>query len=122
MLAQVIRSDRLGDPASLFVCETGGMLVICPGTTGYVAVADLRYLWVRQKRRQRPHGTNDAQARAYNQLVHEGAIDPRLGRVISFDELPAAHVATGAGQDVFGNVVVLVGAGSEEDGRESGQT
>jgi crotonyl-CoA carboxylase/reductase len=105
-------------PTSLFVCEPGGLVVICAGTTGYDAVADLRYLWVRQKRLQGSHGTNDEQARAYNQLIRDGAIDPCLGRVIGFDELPAAHAAMGAGEEVFGNVVALVGAATAEDGRE----
>src|SRR5256712_2122541 len=34
-------------PTSIFVCDTGGMVVICAGTTGYSAVVDLRYLWTR---------------------------------------------------------------------------
>src|SRR5581483_5066244 len=42
-------------PTSIFVCDTGGMVVICAGTTGYNAVADLRYLWMRQKRFQGSH-------------------------------------------------------------------
>jgi crotonyl-CoA carboxylase/reductase len=37
-------------PTSIFVCDTGGMVVICAGTTGYNATVDLRYLWMRQKR------------------------------------------------------------------------
>ena len=39
-------------PTSIFVCETGGMVVVCAGTTGYNATVDLRYLWMRQKRLQ----------------------------------------------------------------------
>lgn len=104
-------------PTSLFVCEPGGMVVICAGTTGFEAVADLRYLWVRQKRFQGSHGSNDEQARAYNDLVRDGVVDPCLGRVIGFEELPAAHAAMGRGEEVFGNVVALVGAGSAEEGR-----
>ncbi|MBI4579707.1 MAG: crotonyl-CoA carboxylase/reductase, partial [Planctomycetes bacterium] len=34
-------------PTSIFVCEPGGMVVICAGTTGYSAAVDLRYLWTR---------------------------------------------------------------------------
>ena len=52
-------------PTSIFVCEGGGMVVICAGTTGYRAIVDLRYHWVRQKRLQGSHGTNDEQARAW---------------------------------------------------------
>ena len=36
-------------PTSCFMCETGGMVVICAGTTGYNATLDLRYHWMRQK-------------------------------------------------------------------------
>ena len=105
-------------PTSIFVCESGGMVVICAGTSGYEATVDLRYHWTRQKRFQGSHGTNDEQAWAYNQLVHEGKIDPCLGRVIGFDEIPEAHAAMGRGENVFGNVVALVGARDANDGRK----
>jgi len=104
-------------PTSIFVCEPGGMVVICAGTTGYDAVVDLRYHWTRQKRFQGSHGTNDAQAIAYNDLVRAGKIDPCLGRTITFGELPAAHAAMSRGEDVFGNVVALVGAAEPGTGR-----
>jgi crotonyl-CoA carboxylase/reductase len=97
-------------PTSVLVCRPGGMVVICAGTTGYDAVVDLRYQWTRQKRLQGSHGTNVAQAVAYNDLVRDGKIDPCLGRTIAFTELPAAHAAMGRGDDVFGNVVALLGA------------
>jgi crotonyl-CoA carboxylase/reductase len=97
-------------PTSLFVCERGGMVVICAGTTGYSAVIDLRYLWVLQKRVQGSHGTNDKQARAYNDLVGARAIDPCLGQLVQFEQIPQAHYAMAEGIDVFGNRVALVGA------------
>jgi crotonyl-CoA carboxylase/reductase len=104
-------------PTSVFVCEPGGMVVICAGTTGYDAVVDLRYHWTRQKRLQGSHGTNDEQAAAFNALVCAGTIDPCLGKVIAFDELPQAHAAMGRGEEVFGNVVALVGADDPGMGR-----
>lgn len=104
-------------PTSIFVCQPGGMVVICAGTTGYNAVVDLRYHWTRQKRLQGSHGTNDEQAIAYNDLVRDHKIDPCLGRTIGFSELPAAHSAMGRGEDVFGNVVALVGASEPNLGR-----
>lgn len=97
-------------PTSIFVCESGGMVVICAGTTGYDAMVDLRYHWTRQKRLQGSHGVNDEQAAAYNDLVVQGSIDPALGKVISFDEIGSAHGAMGRGKDVFGNVAALVGS------------
>jgi crotonyl-CoA carboxylase/reductase len=105
-------------PTSVFVCEPGGMVVICAGTTGYDAVVDLRYHWTRQKRLQGSHGTNDEQAAAFNDLVCAGRIDPCLGKVISFDGLPRAHAAMGRGEEVFGNVVALVGSGEPGLGRQ----
>jgi crotonyl-CoA carboxylase/reductase len=95
---------------SVFTCAPGGMVVICGGTSGYWATVDIRYLWVMQKRFQGSHGTNDAQAVAYNDLVIAGAIDPGLGEVMSFDEIGRGHYEIGAGIDVFGNRAALVGA------------
>ena len=108
-------------PTSIFVCEAGGMVVICAGTTGYSAAVDLRYHWVRQKRLQGSHGTNDAQAAAYNQLICDGKIDPCLGQVYTFADIGQAHYDMEQGEAVFGNRVALVGApkpglGSEIDG------
>lgn len=103
-------------PTSIFVCQPGGMVVICAGTTGYNAMVDLRYHWTRQKRLQGSHGTNDEQAIAYNELVLAGKIDPCLGRVVSFDEIGQAHAAMGRGDSVFGNMVALVGAADPKQG------
>jgi crotonyl-CoA carboxylase/reductase len=62
-------------------------------------------------------GTNDEQAGAYNDLVRSGAIDPCLGRVMTFDEIPAAHEPMANGIDVFGNLVALIGATAPGPGR-----
>lgn len=104
-------------PTSIFLCQPGGMVVICAGTTGFDAMVDLRYHWTRQKRLQGSHGTNDAQAYAYNDLVRDRKIDPCLGRVLPFDQLPRAHAEMGRGEEVFGNAVVLVGAADPQQGR-----
>ncbi|MFQ5407736.1 MAG: crotonyl-CoA carboxylase/reductase [Anaerolineales bacterium] len=97
-------------PTSIFVCEAGGMVVVCAGTTGYTASVDLRYHWVRQKRLQGSHGANDEQAAAYNQLVIDGKIDPCLGEVYAFEDIGKAHADMEAGKAVLGNRVALVGA------------
>lgn len=104
---------------SIFVCQDGGMVVICAGTTGYSPVVDLRFLWTKQKRLQGSHGTNDEQARAYNDLVRAGGIDPCLGKTIGFEDLPQAHYEMGEGANVFGNKVALVGASQPGEGRTS---
>lgn len=97
-------------PTSIFVCEQGGMVAICAGTTGYSAMVDLRYLWTRQKRLQGSHGTNDQQARAYNDLVIAGKINPCLSHVGRFEDIPQLHQDMSEGKHPPGNMAILVGA------------
>ena len=97
-------------PTSLFVCDTGGTVVICAGTTGYNATVDLRYLWMRQKRVQGSHFANDEQAQGVNDLVMRGLVDPCLSRTFTFDELPAAHQLMHENRHPHGNMAILIGA------------
>lgn len=97
-------------PTSIFVCDSGGMVVICAGTSGYAAVADLRYLWMRQKRFQGSHFANDEQSNGFNKLVMEKKIDPCLSRVFSFEEIGACHQLMHENRHPPGNMVCMVGA------------
>ena len=97
-------------PTSIFVCDTGGMVVICAGTTGYNADVDLRYLWMRQKRLQGSHFANDSEAAGINKLVTEGKVDPCLGQVFAFDEVGLAHQLLHENRHPDGNMAILVGA------------
>jgi len=97
-------------PTSGFVCSTGGMIVICAGTSGYNVTMDLRYHWMRQKRFQGSHLSNDEQAAAVNRLVAEGIIDPSLSRAFSFDEIGMAHQLMHENRHPHGNMAALVNA------------
>ncbi len=97
-------------PTSMFVCDTGGMVVICAGTTGYNATVDLRYLWMRQKRLQGSHFANGAQSAEFNELVLEGKIDPCMSRAFTYEELPVAHQLMYDNKHPEGNMSVLIGA------------
>ena len=97
-------------PTSVFVADTGGMVVICAGTTGYNAVADLRYLWMRQKRLQGSHFANDQQAAAFNRMVVDGKIDPALSRTFTFGDIGAAHQLMSENAHPDGNMAALVSA------------
>ena len=97
-------------PTSIFVCDTGGMVVICAGTSGYTATVDLRYLWMRQKRFQGSHFANDAQSAAFNELVTQGKIDPCVGKVFSFQEIGQAHQLMYENKGPDGNMVCMVSA------------
>ena len=100
-------------PTSIFVCDNGGMVVICAGTTGFSAVVDLRYLWMRQKRFQGSHFANDDNAAAFNQLVVDGKVDPCLSRVFAFEEISVAHQLMYENKHPEGNMVALVSAPRE---------
>jgi crotonyl-CoA carboxylase/reductase len=105
-------------PTSQFVCDTGGMVVICAGTTGYNADVDLRYLWMRQKRLQGSHFANDDQSYAFNQLVLDKKIDPCLSRVFKFEETGECHQLMHENRHPDGNMAILVGA--KEPGQGAG--
>ncbi|MBV8302097.1 MAG: crotonyl-CoA carboxylase/reductase [Candidatus Dormibacteraeota bacterium] len=97
-------------PTSMFVCDNGGMVVICAGTTGYHAAVDLRYLWMRQKRLQGSHFANDEQCAAFNEMVARDEVDPCLSRTFAFDEVGLAHSLMHENKHPMGNMAILVGA------------
>ena len=97
-------------PTSILVCETGGMVVVCAGTTGFAAQADLRYLWMRQKRLQGSHFANDVQAREYNELVLAKKVDPCHSETFSFEDIPRAHQLMHENKHAPGNMSCLVNA------------
>ncbi|HSS22908.1 MAG TPA: crotonyl-CoA carboxylase/reductase, partial [Mycobacterium sp.] len=103
-------------PTSLFVCATGGMVVVCGATSGYLGEVDLRVLWMRQKRLQGSHYANPRECRAVIQLVESGLLKPCLGRVYAFDEIGQAHQDMYDGTVPAGNVVAMIGASAEGHG------
>jgi len=105
-------------PTSMFVCETGGMVVICAGTTGFNATVDLRYLWMRQKRLQGSHFANDENAAGFNQLVMDGKIDPCLSRTFRYEETGLCHQIMRRNEHPPGNMSILVGANAPGQGRK----
>ncbi len=104
-------------PTSGFVAETGGMVVICAGTTGYNVTMDLRHHWMRQKRFQGSHLSNDEQAAAVNRLMIDRKIDPCLSATYGFDEIGHAHQLMRENRHPFGNMACLVNATEPGQGR-----
>ena len=102
-------------PTSIFACDTGGMVVICAGTTGYNATIDLRYHWMRQKRFQGSHFANDEQCTALNQLVTDGQVDPCVSRIFPFSATADAHQLMYENRHPHGNMAILVGATKEDE-------
>jgi crotonyl-CoA carboxylase/reductase len=104
-------------PTSNFLCDTGGMVVICAGTTGYNVTLDLRFHWMRQKRFQGSHLSNDVQAEAVNKMVIAKEIDPCLSETYSFDEIGHAHQLMFDNKHPYGNMAALVNATEKNQGR-----
>ena len=100
-------------PTSNFVCDRGGMIVICAGTTGYDTMIDVRYLWYLQKRYQGSHLFNDEQAAAFNRLVIDRKVSTTLGGVYPYDQSGQVHQLMGDGELPEGNVSVLINAPAE---------
>jgi len=96
-------------PTSIFVCDNGGMVVTCAGTTGYAGDVDLRYLWMRQKRFQGSHFANAEQCQQLNQMVMRGRIDPCLSQVFPLAEVGLAHQLMHDNAHPPGNMAIQVG-------------
>ncbi len=105
-------------PTSCFVCDLGGMVVICAGTSGYNVSLDLRYHWMQQKRLQGSHLANDEQATAVNELIIQKKVDPCLSETYSFDEIGVAHQMMHENKHPYGNMACLVNALSTGEGSE----
>ncbi|MFD4655572.1 crotonyl-CoA carboxylase/reductase [Kitasatospora sp. NPDC058444] len=99
-------------PTSLFVCENGGMVVLCGGTSGYNGDLDLRYLWMRSKRLQGSHASNTRENRAVIGLMADGRLDPCITWCGTFDQIGEAHQMLFANQQGVGNLAALVNAGA----------
>lgn len=97
-------------PTSIFVASTGGMVVICAGTSGYNATMDLRYHWMRQKRFQGSHFANDQECEGINNLVMEKKVDPGLSKTWTFAETGAGHQLMRENKHPHGNMAILVNA------------
>jgi len=101
-------------PTSIVLVDNGGMVVVCAGTTGYLATVDLRYLWMRQKRLQGSHFANDEQCAAFNEMIAAGQVDPCLSRVFPFEGVGEAHQLMYENKHPSGNMAILVGARDAE--------
>ncbi len=103
-------------PTSVFVCKPFGKVVICGATSGFRLDFDARYLWMRQKQIIGSHFANAYQCMKANQLMVEGKIRPVIWRTMGFDEVPSAHQLMYENKHL-GKIAILVGAESEDDGR-----
>lgn len=94
-------------PASVFLVNKFGKVVICGGTTGYDLTFDVRHLWMKQKQILGSHFANAEECQKANQLVCDGKIKPIISKVFEFEELPLAHELMRQNKH-SGNVVIKI--------------
>jgi crotonyl-CoA carboxylase/reductase len=103
-------------PASVLTVKPFGKVVICGATSGYNLDFDVRYLWMRQKEIIGSHFANAWECLKANQLIEESKIRPVLWKTMPFEDVANAHQLMYENKHL-GKIAVLVGAGSEDDGR-----
>ena len=99
-------------PASVFLCNRFGRIVICGATSGFDLTFDVRHLWMRQKTVIGSHFANAEECQRANQLIHRGVIKPVLTETFGYDAIPLAHEKM-ADNQLKGTVACLVGAPRE---------
>ena len=106
-------------PASVFLANKFGRIVICGATTGFDLSFDVRHLWMHQKSIIGSHFADAGQCHEANRLVMRGQLRPVLTRTFTFDEIPLAHELMRQNQ-LHGTVSCLVGAPHEGLGATEG--
>ena len=97
-------------PTSVYLCASGGMVVLCGGTSGYNGDVDLRHLWMRSKRLQGSHGANAREFGEVVRLVDRGLIQPCLSVCEGFEDIGRLHQLMHENSHPPGNMAVLVNA------------
>ncbi|CDR01143.1 dehydrogenase [Streptomyces iranensis] len=97
-------------PTSMYVCDPGGMVALCGGTTGYNGDLDLRHLWMRQKRLQGSHCADLREAREVSALVNAGLLDPCLVPCGDLSDVGTTHQLMYENANPPGNMAVVVNA------------
>ena len=97
-------------PTSVYLCQPGGMVVLCGGTSGYNGDIDLRHLWMRSKRLQGSHGADSRQFREVVRLVDSGLLHPCLSLCEGFEDVGRLHQLMHDNAHPPGNMAVLVNA------------
>ena len=91
---------------SLLCLATGGRLVTCGATSGYLAKTDLRHVFFRNLRIMGATGASRSVLFRIVSLVHEGQLRPGLDRVLPLREAREAHRLLEARQQ-FGKLVLV---------------
>lgn len=93
-------------PTSVRTVKKGGRILTCGATSGYEAVTDLRYVWVREETIIGSNGWERSDLEELLRLVHEGRLAPVIDRVVPLERTREAHEAIER-REIFGKVIVV---------------
>ena len=96
-------------PASVFLANRFGRIVICGATSGFDLTFDVRHLWMRQKEIIGSHFANADECQRANELIIRGQIKPVLTETYTYEQIPWAHELMRQNK-LKGSVACLVGA------------
>ena len=92
-------------PGSIRCCRKGGRILTCGATTGFDAVADLRYIWVREISLIGSNGWERDDLFTLLSLVREGKIKPIIYKVLPLEEIREGHRLLEE-REAFGKVII----------------
>jgi crotonyl-CoA carboxylase/reductase len=96
-------------PASVFLANRFGRIVICGATSGFDLHFDVRHLWMRQKQIIGSHFANADECHRANEVMLRGAIKPVLTAIHPYQDIPWTHELMRQNKHV-GTMACLVGA------------
>jgi alcohol dehydrogenase len=98
-------TGQLTWPTSIRTLKTGGRILTCGATTGYQAMTDLRYVWVREETIIGSNGWQRADLESLVSLVEARRIIPVIDRVLSLEQTREAEEAIER-REVLGKIII----------------
>ncbi|GGF91678.1 alcohol dehydrogenase [Paenibacillus albidus] len=92
-------------PQSIKSTRVGGRILTCGATTGYEAVTDLRYVWVREITIIGSNGWEASDLITLLDLVQNHKLKPIIDRVLPLDDIREAHRIIEE-REFFGKIII----------------
>ena len=92
-------------PQSIKATRQGGRILTCGATTGFEAVTDLRYVWVREISIIGSNGWGEGDLQTLLDLVSRKKLKPVIDRVLPLEEIREAHRLIEE-REFFGKIII----------------
>ncbi|GIO54066.1 hypothetical protein BK138_03665 [Paenibacillus rhizosphaerae] len=92
-------------PQSIKATRKGGRILTCGATTGFEAVTDLRYVWVREISIIGSNGWGEGDLHTLLDLVSRKKLKPVIDRVLPLEEIREAHRLIEE-REFFGKIII----------------